>query len=181
MKQIELLAPAGDFEKLQMAINYGANAVYLGGANFSLRANAKNFDTEELERAINYAHERNVKVYVAVNIFAHNKDFEGLEEYLNTLKKIGADAVIVADLGVFSVATKIKDLEIHISTQANITNYQSAMFYYNLGAKRIVLARELSFEEIGEFVENDPPFHIEAFVHGAMCMAYSGRCLLSNL
>ncbi|MCL2611038.1 MAG: U32 family peptidase, partial [Defluviitaleaceae bacterium] len=178
MKNIELLAPAGDFEKLQMAIAYGANAVYLGGSNYSLRANSKNFDTEELEQAIAYAHNKGVKIYVAVNIFAHNTDLEGLPEYLQTLKNIGADAVIVADPGIFNIATQVKGLEVHISTQANVTNYQSALFYHQLGAKRIVLARELTFKEIIKFSQG--PYDIEAFVHGAMCMSYSGRCLLSN-
>ncbi|MCL1995578.1 MAG: U32 family peptidase [Defluviitaleaceae bacterium] len=180
-KKPEVLAPAGDFEKLQFAVAYGADAVYIGGTNFSLRANAKNFDTDQLQKAINYAHNKNVKVYVAVNIFAHNADFEGLEGYFATLKKIGADAVIVADLGVFDIARKIKGLEIHISTQANTTNYQTALLYKSLGASRVVLARELSFAEITEINEKlRDKMETEVFAHGAMCMAYSGRCLLSN-
>ena len=182
MKKPELLAPAGDFEKLQMAIAYGADAVYVGGKQFSLRANAKNFDTEELRRAIAYAHSNNVKIYISVNIFAHNHDFYGLEEHLLTLKEIGADAVIVADLGVFDIARQIPGLNIHISTQANVTNYNSANLYKKLGASRVILARELSLGEISEITARtaSPDFETEVFVHGAMCVSYSGRCLLSN-
>jgi len=187
MKKPELLAPAGDLEKLQMAIAYGADAVYLGGKQFSLRANATNFDTDELQKAITYAHSNNVKVYVGVNIFAHNQDFDGLKDYLQSLKDMGADAIIVADLGVFNIARQIPGLEIHISTQANITNYQSAMLYKSLGASRVILARELSLGEIAEITtrtanvtDNAPSFETEVFVHGAMCVSYSGRCLLSN-
>jgi len=200
MKKPELLAPAGDFEKLQMAIAYGADAVYVGGKQFSLRANAKNFDVDELRSAIAYAHSHNIKVYVSVNIFANNQDFHGLKDYLQTLQEIGADAVIVADLGVLAVARQISGLEIHISTQANITNYQSAELYKSLGASRVILARELSLGEITEITlrttkanlqahacilpaypsENTLPFETEVFIHGAMCMSYSGRCLLSN-
>ena len=178
----EILAPAGDLEKLQVAVAYGADAVYIGGKQFSLRANTKNFDNSDLQKAIEYAHAHNVRVYVAVNIFAHNADIEGLYDYLQNLKDIGADAVIVADLGVFDIARKIKDLEVHISTQANITNYQSANLYKSLGAKRIILARELSFQEIREINDHvaDDTFQTEAFAHGAMCVSYSGRCLLSS-
>jgi len=179
-KKPELLAPAGDFEKLQMAIAYGANAVYLGGKEFSLRANAKNFDLPGLKQAIDYAHNHNAKVYVSVNIFAHNSDFHGLKEYLQALKDMGADAVIVADLGILGVARQIPGLEIHISTQANVTNYQSALMYKELGADRAILARELSFSEIREINDRIPGFETEAFIHGAMCVSYSGRCLLSN-
>jgi len=175
----ELLAPAGDFEKLQMAIAYGANAVYVGGKQFSLRANAKNFDLPELRQATNYAHSKGAKVYVSVNIFAHNRDFVGLHEYLTALHEMNVDAVIVADIGVFNVARQIKGLEIHISTQANVTNYQSAQLYKELGASRVILARELSFAEIHE-VGSKANIETEVFVHGAMCMSYSGRCLLSN-
>jgi len=179
MKKPEILAPAGDFEKLKMAIAYGANAVYVGGKQFSLRANAKNFDLTELQQAINYAHERGAKVYVSVNIFAHNQDFNGLHEYLMALKEINIDAVIVADMGVFNIARQIDGLEIHISTQANVTNFQSAQLYKELGASRVILARELSFKEIG-VISNKSNIETEVFVHGAMCMSYSGRCLLSN-
>jgi len=178
----EILAPAGDFEKLQVAIAYGADAVYIGGKQFSLRANTKNFDDAELRAAIEYAHAHNVRVYVATNIFAHNADITGLEAYFQYLKDMGADAVIVADLGVFDIARKIDGLEIHISTQANITNYQTAGMYKSLGAKRVILARELTFHEIKEINDRvaDESFQTEAFAHGAMCVSYSGRCLLSS-
>jgi len=182
MKKPEILAPAGDFEKLQVAVAYGADAIYIGGKQFSLRANTKNFDNTELQKAIEYAHAHNVRVYVAVNIFAHNSDIEGLHDYLQNLKDIGADAVIVADLGVFDVARKIEGLEVHISTQANVTNYQSAGLYKSLGAKRVILARELTFQEICELnaYVADETFETEVFAHGAMCVSYSGRCLLSS-
>ena len=221
MKKPELLAPAGDFEKLQMAVAYGADAVYVGCKQFSLRANAKNFDLDELQQAVAYAHSNNVKVYVSVNIFAHNRDFNGLEDYLQALRDMGADAVIVADMGVFDVARRINGLDIHISTQANVTNYQSALLYKKLGARRVILARELSLGEIFEIngrlstssgaeagtcpaappgaeagkcpvaspdvhelnkCPAAPPnsFETEVFIHGAMCVSYSGRCLLSN-
>ena len=176
----ELLAPAGDFERLQMAIAYGADAVYIGGKQLGLRANAKNFDDSELAAAIEYAHAHNVKVYVTVNIFAKNADFAHAEAYLHYLKQIGADAVIVADPGIFSIARQVPGLEIHISTQANVTNYQSVDFYKQLGASRVVLARELSIEEIAEINKKSAPFQTEVFVHGAMCVSFSGRCLLSN-
>ena len=186
IKKPELLAPAGDFEKLQLAVTYGADAVYIGGKQFSLRANATNFDDHELREAIAYAHDHNAKVYVGVNIFAHNTDIHEVESYLCSLKDMDVDAVIVADPGIFDIARKIDDLEVHISTQANVTNYQSALFYRDLGASRVILARELSFPEITEINEkitqspSDTPFETEVFVHGAMCVAYSGRCLLSN-
>jgi len=184
MKKPELLAPVGDFEKLQMAIAYGADAVYVGGKQYSLRANAKNFDLAGLKQAIDYAHSKNVKLYVSVNVFAHNSDFSGLYEYLLNLKKMGADAVIVADIGVLDIASQIKGLDIHISTQANITNYQSAMLYKKLGASRAILARELSLKEIREINDRltslPGTFETEVFIHGAMCVSYSGRCLLSN-
>jgi len=185
MKKPELLAPAGDFEKLQMAIAYGADAVYVGGKDYSLRANAKNFDLPGLKKAIDYAHSKNAKVYVSVNIFAHNMDFVGLKEYLLALKLMGVDAVIVADLGVLRVARQVEGLEIHISTQANVTNYQSALLYKELGASRVILARELSLGDIREInnqiaAHESAPFETEVFVHGAMCVSYSGRCLMSN-
>jgi len=182
LKKPEILAPAGDFEKLQVAIAYGADAVYIGGKQFSLRANTKNFDDAELRMAIDYAHSHNVRIYVATNIFAHNADIEGLQSYFQALKDMGADAVIVADLGVFGIARKIEGLEVHISTQANITNYQSAELYKNLGAKRVILARELTYHEIKEINDRvaDDNFQTEVFAHGAMCVSYSGRCLLSS-
>ncbi|ONI47614.1 peptidase U32 [Candidatus Epulonipiscioides saccharophilum] len=181
-KMIELLAPVGSMETLIAAVEYGADAVYLGGGSYGLRAKAKNFTNEELIEAIRYAHKKGVKVYVTANIFAHNKDFEGLEDFLKFIYNSGANGLIVADPGIFSIAKKVvPDLEIHISTQANNTNYHSANFWIDQGAKRIVVARELSFSEIREIYDNIPAdIPIEAFVHGAMCMAYSGRCLLSN-
>ena len=177
----ELVAPAGDFEKLQMAIAYGADAVYIGGKEFSLRVNAKNFDETELFAAVRYAHERNVKVYVSANIYAYNEDIALIEPFLRMVKESGADAVIVADPGVFDIARRI-GLNVHISTQANVTNVQSAMFYKKLDARRVVLARELSLAEISEINQHckSDDFDLEVFVHGSMCMSYSGRCMLSN-
>lgn len=182
MNKVELLAPAGNLEKLKVAITYGADAVYIGGEAFSLRAMADNFDREKMIEGLKFAHERGKKVYVTVNIFAHNSDLAGMPEYIKQLYDIGVDAVIVSDLGVFSIVREAApDLEVHISTQANNTNYKTCEFYYKMGAKRIVLARELSLKEIREIREKIPEeLELEAFVHGAMCMAYSGRCLLSN-
>ena len=182
MKKIELLAPAGDLEKLKIAVLYGADAVYLGGTSFGLRAKAKNFDSEQMKEGIDFAHEHGVKVYVTCNIFAHNEDIDKLPDYLRQVRALGADAVLVADPGVFAIARKtVPDMDIHISTQANNTNYGSALFWHDLGAKRIVMARELSLKEIKDISENIPEdLEIEAFVHGAMCISYSGRCLLSN-
>ncbi|WP_305766935.1 peptidase U32 family protein [Candidatus Epulonipiscium viviparus] len=179
---IELLAPAGSMETLIAAVEYGADAIYMGGGSYGLRAKAKNFTSEEMVTAIEYAHARGVKVYITANIFAHNSDFAHLEDFFKFIERAGADAIIVADPGVFSVAKKtVPNLEIHISTQANNTNYHSANFWIEQGASRIVVARELSFTEIREIYEYIPKdIPIEAFVHGAMCMAYSGRCLLSN-
>ncbi len=181
-KKIELLAPAGDLEKLKIAVLYGADAVYLGGTSFGLRAKAKNFDHEQMKEGIDFAHEHGVKVYVTCNIFAHNEDFAELPDYLRDLEKLGADAILVADPGVFATAREaVPSMDIHISTQANNTNYSSALFWHKLGAKRIVMARELSLNEIKTISENIPHvLEIEAFVHGAMCISYSGRCLLSN-
>lgn len=181
MNKPELLAPAGDLEKLKIAILYGADAVYIGGGAYGLRAKAKNFTMEQMKEGIDFAHSYGAKVYVTANIYAHNADFCGMEEYFKEIEKIGADAVLVSDLGVFSVAKEATNLEIHISTQANNTNYKSANMWYQLGARRIVVARELSLKEIKEIRENIPQdMEIEAFVHGAMCISYSGRCLLSN-
>ena len=182
MKKVELLAPAGDLEKLKIAVSYGADAVYLGGSNFGLRAKAKNFDSGEMKEGIEFAHENGAKVYVTCNIFAHNEDFEKMGEYFSELEKLGADAILVADPGVFALARKvIPNMDIHISTQANNTNYNSALFWHGLGAKRIVMARELSLAEIRGIKDNIPEeLEIESFVHGAMCISYSGRCLLSN-
>jgi len=182
MNKLELLAPAGDLEKLKMAINYGADAVYLGGERFGLRKASKNFSIDELKEGIQYAHERNRKVYVTMNIIHHNEDLKGLEEYVKELYDIGIDAAIVSDPGVMTIIRKtVPDLPIHLSTQASVTNYETVMFWYNQGIKRIVLARELSLEEIKEITDKAPKdLEIETFVHGAMCISYSGRCLLSN-
>ena len=178
----ELLAPAGELEKLKIAVLYGADAVYIGGEAYSLRAKAKNFDIQKMKQGIEFAHAHGVKVYVTANIYAHNADFEGMADYFKEVEKIGADALLVSDLGVFSVAKETApNLEIHVSTQANNTNYKSAQMWYQLGAKRIVVARELSLKEIADIRQNIPEdMEIEAFVHGAMCISYSGRCLLSN-
>ncbi len=182
MRNIELLAPAGDLEKLKMAIIYGADAVYLGGEAFGMRKASKNFTLEDIEEGVRFAHERGKKVYVTLNIVPHDKDMEGVEEYALDLQQIGVDAFIVSDPGMFTVIKRITpDMEIHISTQASVTNYETIMFWYNLGVRRIVLARELSFEEIENITRKLPEdLDIEAFVHGAMCMSYSGRCLISN-
>lgn len=178
----ELLAPAGDLEKLKIAVLYGADAVYIGGEAYGLRAKAKNFDIDSMAEGIKFAHEHGVKVYITANIVAHNDDFVGMAEYFKEIEAIGADALIISDLGVFSVAKEVvPNMEIHISTQANNTNYMSAKMWYQLGAKRVVTARELSFAEVKEIRANIPEdMEIEAFVHGAMCISYSGRCLLSN-
>ncbi len=179
IKKPELLAPAGDLEKLKIVINYGADAVYLGGESFGLRAKAKNFTPEEMAEGISYAHAHGVKVYVTCNIFAHNYDLKDMEAYFKSLYDMKADAVLIADPGVFYIAKKAAPgLSIHISTQANNTNYMSANFWKELGAERIVAARELSLVEIGDMVKN-ADIEVEAFVHGAMCISYSGRCLLS--
>ncbi len=182
MNNIELLAPAGDLEKLKMAIIYGADAVYLGGNKFGLRAQAKNFDIDQIKEAVEFAHTRKKKVYVTLNIIPHNEDFDGLSEYILELESANVDAVIVSDPGIICMIKEVApNLEIHLSTQANTTNYHSARFWHNNGVKRIVLARELSLKEISEVIKNTPDtVEYEAFVHGAMCISYSGRCLLSN-
>ncbi len=182
MNKIELLAPAGDLEKLKMAITYGADAVYLGGESFGLRKASKNFSTMQIREGVQFAHERDKKIYITLNIVPHDKDMVGLEEYLLELQDINVDAVIVADPGMYSVVKRtIPDMDIHISTQASVTNFETIMFWYNLGVRRVVLARELSFEEIKNITSKLPSdLEIEAFVHGAMCMSYSGRCLISN-
>ncbi|MFI3173749.1 MAG: U32 family peptidase [Bacillota bacterium] len=178
----ELLAPAGDLERLKIAVLYGADAVYIGGEAYGLRAKAKNFTKETMAEGIKFAHDHGVKVYVTANIFAHNDDFEGMESYFKEIEALGADALIISDLGVFSVAKEVvPDMEIHVSTQANNTNYKAANMWHKLGANRIVMARELSFEELAKTRANIPTdMEIEAFIHGAMCISYSGRCLLSN-
>ncbi len=177
----ELLAPAGSFEKLKTALNFGADAVYLGGKSFSLRSFSENFTAEELREGIRYAHERGRKVYVTVNIFAKNADFPALSDTLAYLQEIGADAALVTDPGVFSLAKKVAPkLNLHISTQANTTNQYAAKFWQEQGAERVVLARELSLAEIAQIHAYCPDLQLEAFIHGAMCISYSGRCLLSN-
>lgn len=182
MEKVELLAPAGDLEKLKMAIIYGADAVYLGGEAFGLRTASKNFTMDEIKEGVNFAHERGKKVYVAMNIIPHNEDLVGLEEYVEKLYKNNVDGVIVSDPGIFSVIRRtVPELPIHLSTQASVTNYETIMFWYNLGIRRVVLARELSLKEIEEIIKKVPKdVEIETFVHGAMCISYSGRCLLSN-
>lgn len=180
MKKPELLAPAGNIEKLKIAFAYGADAVYLGGENFSLRAGAGNFPLQDIERGIHIAHSLDKKLYVAVNIFAHNRDLRELPDFLLSLEKIGVDGVIVADPGIISMARSVApSLSLHLSTQANCTNSESVRFWESQGLKRIILARELSLKEIREIREN-VGLHLEAFVHGAMCVSYSGRCLLSS-
>ncbi|WP_042274079.1 peptidase U32 family protein [[Clostridium] dakarense] len=182
MRKVELLAPAGDLERLKIAFTYGADAVYIGGEIFGMRSAAKNFTKEEMAEGVRFAHERNKQVFVTMNIIPRNDEFLQIEEYLLDLQEIGVDAVIVSDPGVFTMVKKIvPNMEIHISTQASTTNADAANFWYNLGAKRIVTARELSFKEIKEISDNCPKdMDIESFVHGAMCMSYSGKCVISN-
>ncbi len=182
MRKPELLIPASSLEVLKTAVIFGADAVYIGGEAFGLRAKAKNFSMEEMKEGIEFAHERGVKVYVTANILAHNYDLAGVEEYFKELREIHPDALIIADPGVFSIAKRVcPEIERHISTQANNTNYETYRFWYGLGAKRVVSARELSMEEIRQIRANIPDdCEIETFIHGAMCISYSGRCLLSN-
>ena len=184
LKKMELLAPAGDLEKLKIAVVYGADAVYFGGEMFSLRAGAGNMTLEEMKEGVEFAHARGVKCYLTVNIFAHNEDIEPLTDYLLQLRDMhmDLDAFIVSDPGIIDLIQEIiPDAEIHLSTQANMTNYRTANFWYKLGVKRIVLARELTFEEIRQLRQQIPDdMELEAFVHGAMCISYSGRCLLSD-
>ena len=181
-RNIELLIPAGSLEVLRTAVDYGADAVYIGGEMFSLRAKAKNFSKEDMLEGIAYAHSKGKKVYVTANILAHNDDLEEAKKYFEELKTIKPDAVIISDPGIFAIAKEVMpEMEIHISTQANNTNYATYKFWWQLGATRVVTARELSLEEIKKIRKNIPEdMEIETFVHGAMCMAYSGRCLLSN-
>lgn len=180
MKKPELLAPAGNMEKLKMALLYGADAVYLGGKAFGLRAFGGNFTNEELQEAVDFAHKLGKKIYVTVNIFPHNSDIAKLPAYLTFLNEIKVDAILVADLGVFALAKKYApDVELHISTQANNTNWAAVNAWAELGASRVVLAREMSLEEIKEIREKCS-VELEMFVHGAMCISYSGRCLMSN-
>lgn len=178
----ELLIPASSLEVLKTAVIFGADAVYIGGEAFGLRAKAKNFSMEDMKEGIQFAHDRGVRVYVTANILAHNSDLAGVREYFTELKKIGPDALIISDPAVFTIAREVvPEIEIHISTQANNTNYGTFQFWHKLGAKRVVTARELSLEEIREIRKNIPDdLEIETFIHGAMCISYSGRCLLSS-
>lgn len=183
-KKPELLIPAGGLETLKVAVDYGADAVYIGGNRFGLRAKADNFSKEEMAEAIEYTHKNNVKLYVTTNIYAHNDDIDKVEPYFEELRDLGVDAVLVSDPGMFSIARKVlqgSKTEIHISTQANNTNYMTYRFWKDMGATRVVAARELSLKEIRDIRDNIPEdLEIEAFMHGAMCISYSGRCLLSN-
>ena len=182
MRHPELLLPASSLEVLKTAVNFGADAVYAGGEEYGLRAKAKNFSREDMAEGIAYAHERGVKVYITANILAHNRDLPGVREYFRELKEIGPDALIIADPAVFQIAgEEAPEIERHISTQANNTNYGTFLFWHSLGAKRVVSARELTLKELKEIRERIPDsLEIETFVHGAMCVSYSGRCLLSS-
>ncbi len=181
-EKAELLIPASSLEVLKTAVIFGADAVYIGGEAFGLRANAKNFTRADMEMGIAFAHEHGVKVYVTANILAHNGDLEGVRAYFKELKDIKPDALIISDPGMFMIAKEVcPEIEIHISTQANNTNYQTYLFWHQLGAQRVVSARELSLEEIKEIRAHIPEdLEIESFIHGAMCISYSGRCLLSS-
>lgn len=182
VKKPELLIPAGSLEVLKTAVAFGADAVYIGGEAFGLRAKAKNFERDEMEEGIRFAHAHGAKVHVTANILAHNRDLQGAEDYLMELKELKPDALIIADPGMFMLAKRIcPEIDIHISTQANNTNYETFKFWYGQGAKRVVSARELSLEEIKEIRRKVPQdLEIESFIHGAMCISYSGRCLLSS-
>ena len=182
MNNIELLAPAGNLSRLKVALAYGADAVYAGGDAFSLRVRAKNFTDEELEEAIRYTHKLGKKIYIALNVIPHNDDIENFIEYIKKLKALKPDAFIISDLGAFSLAKEYApEIPIHISTQANNVNYKTVDMWHKLGAERVVLARELSFDEVKEIRKNtSPELELEAFIHGAMCISYSGRCLLSG-
>lgn len=181
-RKIELLIPAGSLEVLRVAVDYGADAVYIGGEAFGLRAKAHNFTLDEMREGCDYCHSHNAKLYVTVNIFAHNADLPGVRQYLEQLKTVPVDALIISDPAIFTMAREIlPQMELHVSTQANNTNYGIYRFWYGLGAKRVVSARELSLEELKEIRSNIPDdMEIESFIHGAMCISYSGRCLLSN-
>lgn len=181
MRKIELLAPVGDKERLEAAVYFGADAVYFAGKKYGLRAFSNNFELDEIKESVNFCHEHNVKVYITVNILAHNSDLIGLVDYLRYLESCNVDGVIVADLGIATLVKENTNLELHISTQANVTNVESAKMWVKLGAKRLVLARELSLDEIKEIKDAvGEDIDIECFCHGAMCISYSGRCLLSN-
>lgn len=179
-KKVELLAPAGSMEKLITAIHFGADAVYLAGKRYGLRAYADNFDDDEIAQAVNYAHSRNVKVYVTLNIFAKNADFDDLTDYLKVLENAQVDAVLISDVGLFDFVSSNSKLPIHISTQANTANKHAVKFWANHGAERVVLAREVPLADIAQITADCPEVEIETFVHGAMCVSMSGRCLMSN-
>lgn len=178
----EVLAPAGDRERLEAAVRYGADAVYLGSTQYGMRAAPANFSLKELEAAVQYAHVRNVRVYLTCNTLPRNSEMDALPQFLLAAEQCGVDALIVTDIGVLGMVKRaVPDMEVHISTQAGIVNYVTAAEFYRMGAKRVVLARELSIDEIAEIREKTPPeLEIEVFVHGAMCVSVSGRCLLSN-
>lgn len=179
-EKIELLAPAGDLNKLKTAIDYGADAVYLAGTNYGLRTASKNLTNDDLREAVKYCHDRGKKIYVTMNIIAHNRHFKGAEDYIRFLDDIGVDAIIASDVGMISLLKKVvKNAEIHLSTQASVTNFETCKFWKEQGVDRIILARELSLEEIKE-IKSQVDIDLETFVHGAMCISYSGRCLLSN-
>lgn len=182
MKKIELLAPAGDINKLKTAVEYGADAVYLGGESFGLRKASKNFSMDDIKWATDYLHERGKKIHVTLNIIPHNHDMEGVEDYIKELYEIGVDALIVADPGMFMKVKEVApDFPIHISTQGSVTNVETVKFWQKLGAERVVMARELSLKEVADIIkEVGDSIEVETFAHGAMCMSYSGRCLLSN-
>ena len=182
MQKPELLAPGGSLEKLKTAIDYGADAVYIGGEAFSLRVAAENFSKEDMIEGLKYAHDRGKKVYLTANILPHNSDIDEFEKFIKEIRPMGFDAVLIADLGLFDMMRELApEIPIHVSTQANNVNYRSAIAWHKMGATRVVLAREMSFKEIAEFREKIPAdLELEAFIHGAMCISYSGRCLLSN-
>lgn len=182
MKRPELLVPASSLEVLKVAVIFGADAVYIGGEAFGLRAKAKNFSMDDIREGIAFAHAHNVKVYITANILAHNADLEGVRGYFEELKEVGPDALIISDPGVFMIAREVcPEIDIHVSTQANNTNYATFNFWYQQGARRVVTARELSLVELKQIRENIPDdLEMETFIHGAMCISYSGRCLLSN-
>ncbi len=178
--KIELLAPAGDLERLQIALLYGADAVYIGGQDYSLRANALNFSLDDMQKAVNFAHNLNKRVYVTVNIVFHDKDLKGLEKYLQDLDNIGIDGIIFSDMVVLELANKLNcKFEKHVSTQASTLNYEAALFYKNQGVCRVVLAREASRDDIKR-IKEETGLDLECFIHGAMCTSFSGRCVLSN-
>lgn len=179
-KKVELLSPAGNLDKLKIAILYGADAVYIGGKKFSLRARASNFDLEDIKEACEFANKHNAKIYVTMNIIPHNEDFEGLEEYLIFLENVGVKAIITSSMHIIKTALRVApSLEVHISTQLSIANSASAMYYESIGAKRVVLARETNLEQI-KMIKEKTDLSLEVFIHGGMCASYSGRCMLSN-